>query len=71
MFFIPQNVFISELKIWLCLTELEGFVLLQAMSRHFMPSIATSVIHYICKNNAVLDEYYSIFECDKESDNYP
>jgi len=36
-----------------------------------MTFIATSVIHYSSKNNEILDEYYSIFECDKGSDSYP
>jgi hypothetical protein len=64
-FFRPQHLVIPESKTSLCLTELEGFVLFQSMSRHFMTFIFTSIIHYSCKNNAIVDEYYSIFECDR------
>ena len=41
------------------------------MSRHFMTFIATSIKHYFFKNNAVVNEYFSTFEYNKESDNYP
>lgn len=36
-----------------------------------MTFIATNVTHYSSKNNEIKDEYYSIFEFDKESDDYP
>lgn len=55
----------------MCLTELVGFVLFQAIYGHFITFVATSIIHYSCKNNAIVDENYSIFKCDRESDNYP
>jgi len=44
VFFRPQHLVISELKTWLCLTELKGFVLFQAMSGHFMTFVVYQYI---------------------------